>query len=56
MTGERELPEGEGEEIGDEEVRSGWGPGVKKPTWRTMGSGTVRDPRRGSIAERELGL
>lgn len=44
MTGKRELPEWE--EIGEEDARSGGGPGVKKPTWRTLGSGAVRDPRR----------
>lgn len=62
MTGERELPEGErsdtrGDEAEDDAIgaggpeteRSGGAPGVKKPTFRTLGSITVRGDRRGSI-------
>lgn len=63
MTGERELPEGERSETGGEEAevevigsgglekdRSGKAPGVKNPTWRTLGSITVRAGRRDSIS------
>lgn len=62
MTGERELPEGERSDAGGEEdeaaatgsggpetERSGGAPGAKNPTWRTLGSITVRGARRGSI-------
>lgn len=47
MTGERELDTG-GEAAGPDWVRSGGGPGAKKPTLRTLGSMTL-DDRRGSI-------
>ena len=56
MTGERELPEGEmlinggGGEVEEERIGSGGGGvAVKKPTWRTFGSITAREVRRGSM-------
>lgn len=51
MTGERELETGDWAGLvpaGPDRVRSRGGPGVKKPTFRTLGSIT-RDGRRGSI-------
>lgn len=50
MTGERELLTGVSEARG---VRPGWGfgSGVKNPTWRTLGSLTVRETRRASMEE-----
>ena len=74
MTGERELLAGESERGGEgvavggpDWVRAGKvsAEGVKKPTWRTLGSMTVREARRASmesesqsscLAEEEEGL
>lgn len=63
MTGDNELPEGERSDNGGVELgfcgngtdweRSG---GAKKPTWRTLGSMTVRVARRGSIDLIQLGF
>ncbi|MFS7948715.1 hypothetical protein Hanom_Chr06g00563171 [Helianthus anomalus] len=59
MTGESEVPEGERLDKGGDEVEDGgkgtdWerSGGVKKPTWRTLGSMTVRGARRWSIGGR----
>jgi hypothetical protein len=49
MTGERELLAGELESRGVRPGESGSGLGVKKPTWRTLGSITVREVRRASM-------
>lgn len=58
MTGERVLPEGERSETGGEDEdgsggvewdRVGGAPGAKNPTWRTLGSMTVRGTRRESM-------
>lgn len=65
MTGDKELPEGEmsetsgGDEVGSggpDRERSGGAAGAKNPTWRTLGSLTVRGTRRDSIWGLELGL
>lgn len=62
MTGERELPSREISPDGGEEGPTagpseterpgGAAAGVTKPTWRTLGSLTVREGRRGSIDRR----
>lgn len=60
MTGERECPAGESETGGDDPaagpdcVRSGRESGVTNPTWRTLGSITIRAARRASMDCRGL--
>lgn len=57
MTGESEFPEGEEADADDELVMGSGGPDcersgrVKNPTWRTLGSLTVRALRRASISD-----
>lgn len=64
MTGERELLAGDSERGGElgiagpDCVRLGAGSavGVKKPTWRTFGSITVREARRASMESESQSL